>query len=236
LATKLTFNRLEKKFILTEEQYLRIKEEIDKRFDPDEYGETTICNLYYDTPDYLLITRSVEKPVFKEKLRLRTYGIPNDSSAGFIEVKRKFNGTVYKRRMTMPLANALKFLKGELEIENPNQINKEMQHFLNFYKNLAPMFYVSYDRSAFFGKDDRDYRITFDRNLTWRGYDLDLTKGVYGESLLGEGEVLMEIKVPTAIPLWLTDLLSEMKVYTRSFSKVGNAFMRLIKNDRSYIK
>jgi hypothetical protein len=138
--------------------------------------------------------------------------------------------------MTMPLANALKFLKGELEIENPNQINKEMQHFLNFYKNLAPMFYVSYDRSAFFGKDDRDYRITFDRNLTWRGYDLDLTKGVYGESLLGEGEVLMEIKVPTAIPLWLTDLLSEMKVYTRSFSKVGNAFMRLIKNDRSYIK
>jgi SPX domain protein involved in polyphosphate accumulation len=236
LATKLTFNRLEKKFILTEEQYLRIKEEIDKRFDPDEYGETTICNLYYDTPDYLLITRSVEKPVFKEKLRLRTYGVPNDSSTGFIEVKRKFNGTVYKRRMAMPLADALKFLRGELEIENPNQINKEMQHFLNFYKNLAPMFYISYDRSAFFGKDDRDYRITFDRNLTWRGYDLDLTKGVYGESLLGEGEVLMEIKVPTAIPLWLTDLLSEMKVYTRSFSKVGNAFMRLIKNDRSYIK
>lgn len=236
LATKLTFNRLEKKFILTEEQYLRIKEEIDKRFDPDEYGETTICNLYYDTPDYLLITRSVEKPIFKEKLRLRTYGVPKETSTGFAEVKRKYNGVVYKRRITMPLGDAMKFLRDEIDIENPTQISKEIKHFLRFYKNLSPMFYISYDRSAFFGKDDRDFRITFDKNLTWRNYDLDLTKGVYGEKLLKDGEVLMEVKVPTAIPLWLTEILSDLKVYTKSFSKVGNAFMRLINNDRSYIK
>ena len=236
MATKLTFNRLEKKFILTEEQYLRIKEEIDKRFDPDEYGETTICNLYYDTPDYLLITRSVEKPIFKEKLRLRTYGVPKETSTGFAEVKRKYNGVVYKRRITMPLGDAMKFLRDEIDIENPTQISKEIKHFLRFYKNLSPMFYISYDRSAFFGKDDRDFRITFDKNLTWRNYDLDLTKGVYGEKLLKDGEVLMEVKVPTAIPLWLTEILSDLKVYTKSFSKVGNAFMRLINNDRSYIK
>ena len=236
MATKLTFNRLEKKFILTEEQYLRIKEEIDKRFVPDEYGETTICNLYYDTPDYLLITRSVEKPIFKEKLRLRTYGVPKETSTGFAEVKRKYNGVVYKRRITMPLGEAIKFLNDEIDIENPTQISKEIKHFLRFYKNLSPMFYISYDRSAFFGKDDRDFRITFDKNLTWRNYDLDLTKGVYGEKLLKDGEVLMEVKVPAAIPLWMTDILSEMKIYTRSFSKVGNAFMRLINNDRSYIK
>ncbi len=236
MATKLTFNRLEKKFILTEEQFLRIKEEVDKRFDPDEYGETTICNLYYDTPDFLLITRSVEKPVYKEKLRLRTYGIPSDSSTGFIEVKKKYNGVVYKRRITMPLKDAVSFLKDEIDIENPTQISKELKYFLRFYKNLAPMFYISYDRSAFFGKENRDFRITFDRNLTWRNYDLDLTKGAYGESLLEDGQVLMEIKVPTAIPLWLTKLLSELKVYTRSFSKVGNAFTRMITNNRSYIK
>lgn len=236
MATKLTFNRLEKKFILTEEQYLRIKEEIDKRFVPDEYGETTICNLYYDTPDYLLITRSVEKPIFKEKLRLRTYGVPKETSTGFAEVKRKYNGVVYKRRITMPLGDAMRFLNDEIDIENPTQISKEIKHFLRFYKNLSPMFYISYDRSAFFFKEDRDFRITFDKNLTWRNYDLDLTKGVYGEKLLKDGEVLMEVKVPAAIPLWMTDILSEMKIYTRSFSKVGNAFMRLIKNDRSYIK
>ena len=237
MATKFTFNRLEKKFLLNEEQYLAIKKEIDLRFDPDEWGETTICNLYYDTPTYLLITRSIEKPVYKEKLRLRTYGIPTDESLGFIEVKKKYKGVVYKRRMRLPLKDAVKFLADEIDIEKPTQISKEMKYFLRFYDNIEPRFYLSYDRSAFFHKDDKNFRITFDRNLTWRNYDLDLTKGSYGESLLPPDKcVLMEIKVPTAIPLWLTSLLSDLKVYTRSFSKVGNAFNKMITNNRSYLK
>lgn len=237
LGTKLTFNRLEKKFLLTEEQFLRIKEEIDKRFDPDEYGKTTICNLYYDTPDFLLITRSIEKPVYKEKLRLRTYGIPTNDSIGFIEVKKKYNGIVYKRRITMPLEKALKFLADEIDVDEPTQISNEFKYFIRFYQNrLAPRFYVSYDRSAFFCKDDREFRITFDRNLTWRNYDLDLTKGSYGEQLLPEGHVLMEVKVPSALPLWLVNILSNEKIYTRSFSKVGNAFTRMIMKNRSYLQ
>lgn len=236
MATKLTFNRLEKKFILTQEQYLRIKEEVDKRFNPDEYGETKICNLYYDTPDYLLITRSIEKPVYKEKLRLRTYGIPTEDSLGFAEVKKKYNGVVFKRRIVMPLKNTLKFLSNESDLENPTQISKEIKYFLSFYNKLEPRIYISYDRSAFFCKDDPDFRITFDKNLTWRNYDLDLTKGSYGDSLLDDGQVLMEIKVATAIPLWLVDILSELKVYTRSFSKVGTAFLKMITTQRSYIK
>ena len=236
MAAKLTFNRLEKKFILTEEQYLLIKKEIDKRFDPDEYGETKICNLYYDTPDYILITRSIEKPVYKEKLRLRTYGVPTDSSLGFAEVKKKFNGVVFKRRIVMPLPDALDFLSDKSDIENPTQISKEIKYFLNFYKNLEPRIYISYDRSAFFCKENKDFRITFDKNLTWRNYDLDLTKGSYGDSLLKDGEVLMEVKVPSAIPLWLVEILSNLKVYTRSFSKVGTAFTKMITTQRSYIK
>lgn len=236
MGAKLTFNRLEKKFLLTEEQFLRIKEEIDKRFDPDEYGETTICNLYYDTPDYILFTRSAEKPIYKEKLRLRTYGVPNDSSIGFIEVKKKFNGVVYKRRITMPLPDAVRFLRDEIDVDEPNQISKELKYLLQFYKNIAPRIYVSYDRSAFFCKEDRDFRITFDRNLTWRDYDLDLTKGSYGTLLTEPTQVLMEVKVPGAIPLWLVRLLGELKVYTRSFSKVGNAFIQMINNNRSYIR
>lgn len=236
MGAKLTFNRLEKKFLLTEEQFLRIKEEIDKRFDPDEYGETTICNLYYDTPDFLLITRSIEKPIYKEKLRLRTYGVPNDDSMGFIEVKKKYNGVVFKRRITMPLKNAIKFLSDEIDVENPTQISNELKYFLRFYKNLEPRIYISYDRSAFFNKENRDFRVTFDRNLTWRDYDLDLTKGSYGNLLIDEKHVLMELKVPDAIPMWLVNLLSELKVYTRSFSKVGTAFTQMITNNRSYIK
>ncbi len=236
LGAKLTFNRLEKKFLLTEEQFLRIKEEIDKRFDPDEYGETTICNLYYDTPDFILFTRSAEKPIYKEKLRLRTYGIPTDTSTGFIEVKKKYNGVVFKRRITMPLNDAIKFLKDEIDLDEPTQISKELKYFLRFYKNLEPRIYVSYDRSAFFCKENRDFRITFDRNLTWRDYDLDLTKGSYGKLLTEPTQVLMEIKVPSAIPLWLVEILNELNVYTRSFSKVGNAFIQMITNNRSYLK
>lgn len=236
MGAKLTFNRLEKKFLLTEKQFLRIKEEIDKRFDPDEYGETTICNLYYDTPDFILFTRSAEKPIYKEKLRLRTYGVPDNSSTGFIEVKKKFNGVVYKRRITMPLPDAVRFLRDEIDVDEPNQISKELKYLLQFYKNIAPRIYVSYDRSAFFCKEDRDFRITFDRNLTWRDYDLDLTKGSYGTLLTEPTQVLMEVKVPGAIPLWLVRLLGELKVYTRSFSKVGNAFIQMINNNRSYIK
>ena len=236
MATKLTFNRLEKKFILTQEQYLCIMDEITKRFDPDEYGETKICNLYYDTPDYILLTRSIEKPIYKEKLRLRTYGIPTDKSPGFVEVKKKFNGVVYKRRIVMPLSDAIKFLNNESDIEKPTQISKEIKYFLGFYNKLAPKFYISYDRSAFFCKEDSDFRITFDKNLTWRNYDLDLTKGSYGEQLLAEGQVLMEVKVPSALPMWLVEILSREKIYTRSFSKVGTAFLRMITAQRSYIE
>lgn len=233
MGTKLTFNRLEKKFLLTEEQYLRIKEEVDKRFEPDEYGETKICNLYYDTPDYLLITRSIEKPVYKEKLRLRTYGIPTENSLGFAEVKKKYNGVVFKRRIVMPLKESLKFLSNEIDIEKPTQISKEIKYFLSFYKSLEPRIYISYDRSAFFCKEDKDFRITFDKNLTWRNYDLDLTKGSYGEYLIDEGKVLMEVKVATALPMWMVKLLSEINAYTNSFSKVGTAFTKMITAQRS---
>lgn len=234
LKAKTTFRRIEKKFILTKDQFSGIKEEIQKRFDPDEYGETKICNLYFDTPSYLLVRRSTEKPVFKEKLRLRTYGIPTKSSPSFVEIKRKYKSEVYKRRICMPLDEALDFLKKEKEIKNPSQISREIEYFLSFYKNLEPMFYISCDRSAFFCKDDRDVRVTFDKNITWRTYDLDLTKGSYGEFLLPPDMILMEIKVPDTIPLWLAKLLSELGVAGVSFSKVGNVYKNLIKKRSAY--
>ena len=234
MATKLTFNRLEKKFILTEEQYLRIKEEIDKRFDPDEYGETTICNLYYDTPDYLLITRSVEKPVFKEKLRLRTYGTPVDDTTAFCEIKRKFKSVVYKRRIHMPYLKAIDFLDKKYGDYKDTQISREIKYLLEFYKDMQPKFYISYDRCAYFYKESSDIRITFDKNITWRNYDLDLRKGSYGKQLLPEGYTLMEIKVPNTAPLWLAQLLSKLNVRSSSFSKVGNAYKSMIRKNYDF--
>ena len=227
MAFGVTFKRYEKKFLLNPEQFLAIKEEIDRHFDPDKYGETKICNIYYDTPDFVLVRRSVDKPVFKEKLRLRTYGIPNDDTTAFVEVKRKFNKIVYKRRIHMNYTKAIDYLNGQ-EIDSNTQITKEINYFLKLYSGICPQFYISYDRSAFFYKENSEIRITFDKNITWRDYDLDLRLGSYGEQLLPDNYVIMEIKVPKMAPLWLVNLLSKLKVYSTSFSKVGTAYKTML--------
>ncbi|MBQ8545525.1 MAG: polyphosphate polymerase domain-containing protein [Clostridia bacterium] len=228
MAFGVTFKRYEKKYLLNPEQFDILKAEVDKRFNPDKYGETKICNIYYDTPEYLLVTRSISKPIFKEKLRLRTYGVPTDDTTAFIEVKRKYNSVVYKRRMHMPYVDAVKHIANPATQENDEQITKEINYLINFYKNLEPQFYLSYDRQAFFYKETSDIRVTFDRNITWRDYDLDLRKGSYGESLLPEGYTVMELKVPNTAPLWLAELLSKLKLYPTSFSKVGTAYKTML--------
>ncbi len=228
MAFGATFKRYEKKFLLNPEQFLIIKEEVDKYFEPDKYGETKICNIYYDTPEFILVRRSVDKPIFKEKLRLRTYGVPNDSTTAFVEVKRKFNKIVYKRRIHMPYKEAIDYVAGNFKIENETQITKEINYFIDLYKGICPQFYISYDRSAFFYKETSDIRVTFDRNITWRDYDLDLRLGSYGEQLLPDDYVIMEIKVPKMAPLWLVQLLSKLKVYSTSFSKVGTAYKTML--------
>ncbi|MBQ7760657.1 MAG: polyphosphate polymerase domain-containing protein [Clostridia bacterium] len=238
MAFGVTFKRYEKKFLLNPEQYEAVRKEINKHFIPDKYGETTICNIYYDTPDYLLIQRSIDKPVFKEKVRLRTYGVPTDNTVSFLEVKRKFNKVVYKRRIHLPYTEAIDYVasigenngKSNDTSKDPDktQILKEIEYLLSLYKGLCPKFYISYDRCAFFYKETNDIRITFDKNLTWRDYDLDLRLGSYGEQLLPDGYTIMEIKVPNTVPLWLATLLSEQKIYSSSFSKVGTAYKTML--------
>lgn len=229
MAFGVTFKRYEKKYLLNPEQYEAIKAEVDKRFIPDKYGETKICNLYYDTADYLTVRRSIEKPIFKEKLRLRTYGVPDDNTTAFCEVKRKFKSVVYKRRIHMPYTEAIDYLAQNFKVDNDSQISKEIKYLLNFYGTLEPKFYISYDRCAFFYKETSDIRITFDRNITWRTDDLDLRKGSYGNSLLPEGYTLMEVKVPNTVPLWLAQLMSDKKIRANSFSKVGNAYKCMLR-------
>lgn len=228
MAFGVTFKRYEKKYLLSPQQYTALKAEIDKRFNPDEYGETKICNIYYDTPNYLLIRRSIDKPIFKEKLRLRTYGVPKGTTTAFIEIKRKFNSVVYKRRIHLPYNKAVEYIKTAQDRQSDTQISKEIDYMINFYPGIEPKFYISYDRSAFFYKETSDIRVTFDRNLIWRDYELDLTNGSYGEPLLPEGYVLMEVKVPNTEPLWMASLLSQLKIYPTSFSKVGTAYKTML--------
>lgn len=226
-----TFKRYEKKYLLNPEQYYAIKSAVDARFNPDKYGETKICNIYFDTPEFLLITRSNDKPVFKEKLRLRTYGVPTDDTVSFVELKRKYKSVVYKRRIHMPYTDAVKYLCYGEKTTEETQITKEIDYFLNFYKGISPQFYLSYDRSAFFYKEDDNIRITFDKNITWRNYDLDLRLGSYGDQLLPEGYTIMELKVPATAPLWLAELMSKYDIKPTSFSKVGSAYKNMLSSE-----
>ncbi len=215
--------RYELKYILTAEQTAFFKERIKGHMQEDKYGLCSIASLYYDTPNYRLIRTSIEKPKFKEKIRLRSYGLATDSSPVYLELKRKAYGIVYKRRVqsTIPLVN--KFFGGEGDICAGGQINREITRFRDYYNTLVPACLVIYDRIAYF-QPDGDLRLTIDHDPRYRMDDLTLTSSMEGISLLPEGCTILEIKVQQAMPLWLTEILSEGKIYKTSFSKVGTAF------------
>ena len=230
------FKRRELKYLITNEQRRRIIDELKNYIVPDEYGLSTIRNIYYDTSTMLLIRRSIEKPVYKEKLRARTYGKVGSDAPVFVEIKKKFMDTVYKRRAYMTLDEQERYLAGDIPAPFVNHITKEIDYFIKLYGDLRPAVYLSYDREAFYAKDDHEFRITFDDNIRWRDYDLSLSYGVYGEPILEEGMCLMEIKVANAIPLWMVNILTREKIYRTPFSKYGCAYASMLNKNPNKIK
>ncbi len=227
-AFQAVFKRVEQKYVLNEHQYTELRKRLDEYMTVDQYGETKICNIYYDTPERLLVRRSMEKPIYKEKLRVRSYGTPEgEDSTVFVEVKKKFKGVVYKRRISMPLADSRHFTSGERVGVKNRQIENELLYFLKLYKGIAPAMYLSYDRIAMYGNEDKELRVTFDRNITYREDDLELGSGSYGKVLLPEGTRIMEIKITNAMPLWLVHILDELEIRQASFSKYGTAYKQV---------
>lgn len=230
-----TFKRYEKKYLLSDKKYKMLRQRLQDKMNIDNYGKTTICNIYFDTPDHLLIRNSLEKPIYKEKLRLRSYGTPNNGDTVFIELKKKYKGIVYKRREDMEVTLAEQYLYNVEPVSNPTQITREIDWFVKFYNNLAPAMYISYNRIAMYGTEDSELRITFDSNILWREEELWLECGTWGNQLLEEDQRLMEIKMPGAMPLWLSHILNELEIYPISFSKYGNGYLqseKLKKNKR----
>lgn len=232
LKFKKLFRRYEIKYIIKKSQYDDLLKLMLKYMQADDFGQSTICNIYFDTPDNLLIRRSIEHPIYKEKLRVRSYGKVEDDTTVFVELKKKYDGVVYKRRVDMPYKMAREYLcEGKLNMPK-TQITNEIDYVLKFYKNLNPSMYISYEREAFFSKTDSDFRMTFDRNILYRDYDLTLKSDVYGKSILPPDEMILEVKTSQAIPLWLTEFLTHNKIYKASFSKYGNAYKNtLVKGD-----
>ena len=229
------FNRYEHKYLISKEIFDKVIEVMDKHMEIDAHNIGhkfyTIANIYFDTEDDYLIRTSLSKPVYKEKLRLRSYGIPNEESMVFLEIKKKFNGLVNKRRTKLKLSEAYEFLKTGVKPEYKDYMNKqvldEISYFLSIY-NVKPKLYLAYDRIAYFEKENRDLRISFDFNIRSRRADLNLEAGDFGERLLEDDLYLMEIKTSLAKPLWLTHMLDEFEIRRRSFSKYGTEFKRSI--------
>jgi SPX domain protein involved in polyphosphate accumulation len=226
MAFTYIFKRIEKKYMLTKEQYEYIIEKIAPHMHTDRFGETVIRNIYFDNTDDELIETSLKKPVYKEKLRLRSYGIPSADSNVFFEIKKKYQGVVYKRRIAMTRDDAYRYIdSGELPEDLIGNIPVEIDYMIRRYR-LFPKAFISYKRLALVGDNDPELRITFDSEITSRYNDVRLESTAPGEQLLPENTCLMEIKIPGAMPLWLAHVLSEKNIYPQSFSKFGTAHIR----------
>ncbi len=228
ISNETVFQRAEIKYLLSEVQEQQLMKRLREHVCPDRYGKSTICSVYYDTPSYRLIRQSLEKPIYKEKLRLRSYDLPNRETPVFVELKKKYRGTVFKRRERMPYEDACRFLQERELPAQASQILREIHWFLSFYPGLAPAMLLSYERTAYIGKEDPRLRVTFDHNLVWREARLSLLDGgLDGQPLLNPGDCLLEWKLPGAMPVWLAALLDSLAIYPTSYSKYGKAYQRL---------
>ncbi len=224
------FKRLEKKYLLTNTQYRQLVDALREHIVPDAFGRSTINNIYFDTPDYRLIRASIEKPIYKEKLRIRSYGVPEADKTVFVELKKKYKGIVYKRRVDMTYEQAIRYLYMHEPSPVHSQVTSEIDSFVSFYKNIRPAVSLFYDRVAYYSKDDPELRLTFDTNIRFRNKQLDLRYGDYGTVILDESQYILEIKCTDSMPLWLTNELDRLKIYPTSYSKYGTAYKLMLAN------
>lgn len=232
---ELIFRRMEQKYLLDEKQTAAFKKAMEENMEPDAYATSDIRNIYYDTPDYRLIRRSLEKPQYKEKLRLRAYGEVTQDSKVFLEMKKKYDGIVYKRRIRLKLRKAERYMADPAVKLDDSQIGREIDYFKNFYGELRPAMYLSYDRISW-RSHDKTLRITMDSNILYRIEDMELTSPKGGEQLLRPGQTLVEIKAPGSMPLWLVQLLSGNQIRQISISKYGTAYRRLLSQKKIEIR
>ena len=218
------FQRHEIKYMVTDSLRDAVIRDMSARMIPDPHGKSTVCNVYFDTPDYRLIRRSLEKPEYKEKIRIRSYGKCRPDDKIFMELKKKCRGVVYKRRISLTEAECESYLAGRAPLPVDSQIGREIDYFRSFYRGLAPKVYLCYDREAFYDREDDSFRVTFDRNIRYRETGLSLTSEPGGRLILPDGYSLMEIKTGGAIPLWFVEMITRYRLSKASFSKYGTAY------------
>ncbi len=227
MAVQTTFKRYEIKYLLTKEQKKKVLQAMEPYMKLDSFGHTTIRNIYFDTPDYRLIRRSLEKPAYKEKLRIRSYKRVTPEDTVFVELKKKYDSVVYKRRLTLSDQAARRSFERNQPLPVQSQIGDEISYFRSYYGSLKPAVFLTYEREAFYELNGGDFRVTFDENILYRDYDISLGSKVYGNRIIGEDQCLMEIKTSGGLPLWMCEVLAEEKLFKTSFSKYGAAYRQM---------
>jgi len=218
------FKRVEEKYLLSKEQYIELFNNINEYIEKDKYYETTICNIYFDNEDDELIYTSMDKPIYKHKVRLRSYGIPRIDDDVFLEIKFKFKNVVGKRRIKIKLKDFKNYLKIKKYSGN-DQIMREIDYLFNLYQ-LRPSYFIAYDRKSYREKNNENLRITIDTNLRSRKENLSLELGDEGNLYFNEKKYIMEIKTLGGMPLWLVKSLSDLGIYPVSFSKFGSIYKK----------
>ncbi len=222
------FKRYEIKYLLDRAQQAELMQLMQPYMVPDRYGETVIRNVYFDTDNYRLIRRSMERPVYKEKLRLRSYAQAGPDSTVFAELKKKYQSVVYKRRLALPEHAGMDWLCGRIPLPVDTQIAREIDYFRSYYRTVRPTVFLSYRRSAFYSIRGDDFRMTFDEDIRARCTALSLQAEPGGTLLIPDTHVLLEIKCNGGMPLWLTTFLTRERIWKTSFSKYGRAYEMLI--------
>lgn len=225
------FKRYEKKYLLNRTDYERLVCVIKDKLIPDAHGKNTLCSLYLDTPDYLLIRNSIDAISYKEKLRLRSYGAPGQEETLYFEIKKKYKKVVYKRRVSMTPSEAAEYIEtGVMPFDS--QIMREIDYLMRFYRQPKPNVCILCEREAYFAEENADVRLTFDQNLRYRFGFPTVDNIDEGTPILDRDKFILEIKTPGAMPLWLAEALSECKIYPRSFSKYAHAYFDIMKKER----
>lgn len=233
MAVQTVFKRYELKYLMTREQKNLLLKIMTGHMELDKYGHTTIRNIYFDTDNYRLVRHSIEGPPYKEKLRVRTYSHVSGNDNVFVELKKKYKSVVYKRRLVLPLDETMDALTMHRPLPVKSQIADEINYFCSYYQTLRPAVFLSYEREAFYSIDGSDFRVTFDENILYRDEDVSLSGAVYGTPIIAGNQVLMEIKTPGGIPMWMTDFLTSQKIYKTSFSKYGAAYKDMLQSNKN---
>ncbi len=235
------FDRVEKKYLIDEKQKEGLLKIITERMQPDDYFRSEIFNIYFDTDQFDLIIQSIEQPMFKEKLRARSYG---GFDKVFFEIKTKLSGgennVGYKRRIKISKKDyqkivkngekITKFTKNDAKNAKNTRIAEEIDYLITHF-GLKPQILIFYERESYQG--DEGLRITFDENLKYRTENLNLTKRRSDKHFFDDTKnIIMEIKAHEVLPLWLVKALSAEKVYPQQFSKVGKIYQQIRKEEQ----